>query len=139
MKRLFSKLALVPVLIVALTFLVSGTASAQSTVANHHTVPMTAAAPLTSCPPTIQQGSTGSVVKTLQRALNGLYLDFDDPSFFENSPDNFHPPLTVDGGFGPLTRNAVIDFQTWNSPAFGGTLNVDGIVGPKTWHVLHKC
>ncbi len=134
MKRLFPKMALVLVLIAALTFLVSGTASAQSTVVNHHTVPMTAAAPLTSCPPTIQEGSTGSVVVTLQRALNELYRDFDDPSWFVNSPDNFHPPLAVDGSFGPLTRNAVIDFQFWNPP-----LQVDGIVGPQTWHVLHKC
>jgi len=134
MKRLFPKMALVLVLIAALTVLVGGTASAQSTAANHQTVTTAVAAPLASCPPTIQEGSTGSVVVTLQRALNELYRDFDDPSWFLNSPDNFQPPLAVDGIFGPLTRNAVIGFQFWNPP-----LQVDGIVGPQTWHVLHKC
>jgi peptidoglycan hydrolase-like protein with peptidoglycan-binding domain len=130
MKRIFSKIALSLVLIAALTFLIGGTASAQSTVTNHQT----ATTIPNSCPPTIQQGSQGAAVVTLQQALNELYRDFDDSSFWENSPNNAHPPLSVDGIFGSNTRAAVLDFQNWNPP-----LAQDGIVGPMTWHVLHKC
>lgn len=119
----------------AFTGVTSHHAFAASTTAARHT---TAAVAL-SCPPTVQYGSSGSAVKTLQSALNELYQDYDDPSYYEMSPDSFNYPLAVDGSFGPQTRNAVIDFQTWNSPAFGGNLVVDGIVGPNTWHVLHKC
>lgn len=130
MKRVFSKISVSLVLIAALTFLIGSTALAQSATTNHRTVTTIANA----CPPTIQQGSQGAAVVTLQNALHELYRDFDDLSFFENSPHNFHPPISVDGTFGPLTRTAVLDFQYWNSP-----LAQDGIVGPATWHVLHKC
>lgn len=40
------------------------------------------------------------------------------------------PTLAVDGAFGPLTKQAVENVQTF----FG--LSVDGIVGPQTWPVL---
>lgn len=135
MKRIFSRMVLALGLIAALTFLFSGTASAQMAPTTHQTVTTVAAA----CPPTVSEGSTGSAVRTLQSALNELFNDTDDPSFYEMSPDTFHHPLTVDGDFGSQTLHAVIDFQTWNSPAFGGTLQVDGIIGPQSWHVLHKC
>jgi peptidoglycan hydrolase-like protein with peptidoglycan-binding domain len=85
-----------------------------------------------SCP-TLSLGSTGSVVKTLQGKLNYLYERYSDPRWFENWPDDFKPPLAVDGIFGRLTRNAVIDYQTWNG------LQVDGIVGPQTWRSLGGC
>lgn len=81
------------------------------------------------CPTTIHNGNSGSLVKTLQSRLNTLYGD----KAFPNSPYNFHPKLTVDGSFGPLTTNAVKDFQNKKS------IGVDGIVGPVTWHDLGYC
>lgn len=65
--------------------------------------------------PTIQQGSTGTAVKRLQRALR-------------RTPNL---SIVVDGVFGPATHAAVIDFQQGNPP-----LVVDGIVGPHTWAKL---
>ncbi len=65
--------------------------------------------------PTIQQGSTGAVVRRLQRALR-------------RTPNL---SLVVDGIFGPATHAAVIAFQQGNPP-----LVVDGIVGPHTWAAL---
>jgi peptidoglycan hydrolase-like protein with peptidoglycan-binding domain len=132
MKRLFSQMALTFALVAMLTFLIGSTASAQSTLTTHRTSTAAISVSL-ACPPTISEGSGGAAVVTLQQALNKLYRDFADPSWWENSPQNAHPPLSVDGSFGPLTRAAVIDFQYWNS------LTQDGIVGPNTWHVLHKC
>jgi serine/threonine protein kinase len=81
------------------------------------------------CPSTIESGSTGSLVKTLQRSLNTHYSAHD----FSNSPYNFSPPLAVDGIFGSLTQSAVKDYQSANG------LQVDGVVGPKTWHSLGYC
>lgn len=57
---------------------------------------------------TIKLGSRGNDVKTLQSKLN----------------------LVADGIFGPITKEAVKDFQKANG------LSVDGIVGPKTWEKL---
>ena len=57
---------------------------------------------------TIRKGSRGGDVATLQHALN----------------------LIADGIFGPITDEAVRDFQRTHN------LGVDGIVGPKTWAAL---
>lgn len=57
---------------------------------------------------TISKGSRGDTVATLQRKLN----------------------LIADGIFGPITDEAVRDFQKSHG------LAVDGIVGPKTWAAL---
>ena len=57
---------------------------------------------------TIRKGSRGNEVATLQRKLN----------------------LIADGIFGPITDEAVRDFQKSHG------LAVDGIVGPKTWDAL---
>jgi peptidoglycan hydrolase-like protein with peptidoglycan-binding domain len=59
------------------------------------------------------QGSSGDVVKVIQGALN------------MNGAS-----LTVDGVFGPATRQAVIDYQTQTG------LTPDGIVGPATAQAL---
>ena len=81
------------------------------------------------CPGTIQNGSSGSLVVTLQSELDSLYSS----KAFPNSPYNFQPPLAKDGQFGPLTANAVKDFQKKKG------LGVDGVVGPQTWHALGHC
>lgn len=71
--------------------------------------------------PTLKQGSTGPVVKSLQRLLtNGA------PGQWNTTPQG------IDGDFGPHTKASVIAFQ-----AFGGVAQ-DGIVGDQTWAVsLH--
>ncbi len=81
------------------------------------------------CPATIQNGSSGSLVMSLQSKLDSLYSQ----KAFPNSPFNFHPPLAKDGQFGTLTANAVKDFQKKKG------LAVDGVVGPMTWHALGNC
>jgi peptidoglycan hydrolase-like protein with peptidoglycan-binding domain len=70
--------------------------------------------------PTLEQGSTGHVVRSLQRVLtNGA-------SEWGTGPGG------IDGDFGPRTRVSVEAFQRW------GRVGVDGIVGDRTWAVsLH--
>jgi hypothetical protein len=67
--------------------------------------------------PTIRYGSRGASVEEAQTKLNTAGAT---------------PPLAVDGIFGPLTRAAVVEFQTNNS------LSPDGIVGPLTWGALDQ-
>lgn len=74
------------------------------------------------CPPTIQNGSQGSWVKTLQERLNAL--GFRDPQ---------GQVLLTDGVFGTRTEYAVKNFQTQHAPP------VDGVVGPITWSALGYC
>jgi peptidoglycan hydrolase-like protein with peptidoglycan-binding domain len=65
--------------------------------------------------PTLQNGSTGSDVKRLQRILVELkLLDYSG----------------IDGSFGPQTESSVKSFQQSSG------LTVDGIVGPQTWQAL---
>ncbi|WP_333354755.1 peptidoglycan-binding protein [Microcoleus sp. herbarium14] len=66
--------------------------------------------------PTVMNGSSGNAVKIVQNVLklNGYYFG------------------TIDGLFGPMTRVAVIQFQTDKA------LPADGIVGKRTWHALSK-
>lgn len=63
--------------------------------------------------PTIQEGSTGPAVITLQTDL-----------------DRLGDTLVIDGDFGPATRAAVIHFQATDN------LTPDGIVGPLTWAAI---
>jgi peptidoglycan hydrolase-like protein with peptidoglycan-binding domain len=71
--------------------------------------------------PTLQQGSTGDVVRSLQQVLtNGAAGEWNTT------------PQGVDGDFGPHTRSSVEAFQRW------GHVTADGIVGDETWSVsLH--
>jgi peptidoglycan hydrolase-like protein with peptidoglycan-binding domain len=71
--------------------------------------------------PTLREGSTGAVVRSLQQVLaNGA------PGQWNTSPG------AIDGDFGPNTRASVQAFQTW------GGVTVDGVVGDQTWAVsLH--
>jgi peptidoglycan hydrolase-like protein with peptidoglycan-binding domain len=71
--------------------------------------------------PTLDQGSSGDVVSSLQTVLtNGA------PGQWVTTP------LGIDGDFGPNTKASVEAFQGW------GAVNVDGIVGDATWSVsLH--
>jgi peptidoglycan hydrolase-like protein with peptidoglycan-binding domain len=70
------------------------------------------------CPQTIQMGSQGEPVASLQLELNWIFGYQDVP---------------VDGYFGATTDAAVRDFQGH----FG--LPVNGIVDPTTWHALGEC
>lgn len=68
---------------------------------------------------TLQQGSRGTEVQSLQ-----YYLAF--IGFFNDSL----PEISIDGIFGPATRNAVVAFQKY----YG--LTPDGIVGRDTWNKI---
>jgi peptidoglycan hydrolase-like protein with peptidoglycan-binding domain len=63
----------------------------------------------------IDQGDTGQAVRALQRLLHDKF-GYDE--------------VNVDADFGPITKNAVLDFQAEYD------LDVDGIVGPDTWQAL---
>lgn len=63
--------------------------------------------------PTLALGARGPSVRALQQTLVGLEWE-----------------LAVDGVFGPVTDQAVREFQAQNE------LDVDGIVGPRTWEAL---
>lgn len=65
-------------------------------------------------PPTISEGATGPTVRWAQYLLVRRTLS-----------DN-----QIDGIFGPVTKNAVEEFQS------GSGLTVDGVVGPATWAAL---
>ena len=68
--------------------------------------------------PTLQEGSTGPVVSSLQTILTNA------------AASNWGvTPLGIDGDFGPNTRASVEAFQAW------GQVAVDGIVGDQTWSV----
>jgi len=70
--------------------------------------------------PTLQEGSTGDVVKSLQRVLSTGAAEWGVT------------PGAIDGQFGPKTKSSVIAFQKW------GGVTQDGVVGDQTWTVsLH--
>lgn len=71
--------------------------------------------------PTLSEGSSGDVVRSLQTLLtNGA------PGYWGTTPQG------IDGDFGPHTKASVEAFQAW------GGVGVDGVVGDQTWSVsLH--
>jgi len=71
--------------------------------------------------PTLEEGSSGEVVRSLQTVLTN------------GAPDEWNvTPQGIDGDFGPHTRASVEAFQRW------GGVPVDGIVEDQTWSVsLH--
>lgn len=69
----------------------------------------------------LQNGSKGPDVALVQIWLNGV----------RGNCLNY-PVLTVDGGFGSKTNNAVRQFQTQNN------LTADGKVGQNTWNALYN-
>ena len=71
--------------------------------------------------PTLEEGSIGAVVRSLQEVLlNGA------------SGQWYTAPGAFDGEFGPYTKVSVQAFQTW------GGVKSDGVVGDQTWAVsLH--
>jgi peptidoglycan hydrolase-like protein with peptidoglycan-binding domain len=71
-------------------------------------------------PPTLDQGSTGTVVEKLQTTLNQGRGSFAPIS---------NPVLAVDGQYGPLTKGAVEGTQK------EAQITADGIVGLQTWAV----
>lgn len=64
---------------------------------------------------TYQTGSTGDNVREIQSLLT----------------QRGYSPGPVDGIFGPLTKTAVMRFQSDRG------ITIDGIVGPTTWAMLH--
>ncbi len=69
-------------------------------------------------PPTLAEGSRGTVVEKLQTALNEGRGDFAPSS---------NPVLAVDGSYGPKTASAVKGTQK------SGHIEADGVVGLQTW------
>jgi peptidoglycan hydrolase-like protein with peptidoglycan-binding domain len=69
-------------------------------------------------PPTLSEGSHGTVVEKLQKALNEGRGSFAPQS---------NPVLALDGAFGPHTATAVKGAQQ------SGGIGADGIVGLQTW------
>jgi peptidoglycan hydrolase-like protein with peptidoglycan-binding domain len=71
--------------------------------------------------PTLEEGSSGNVVRSLQTLLtNGASGQWGTT------------PQGIDGNFGPHTKASVKAFQAW------GGVAVDGVVGDQTWSVsLH--
>ncbi len=70
--------------------------------------------------PTLHEGSSGDVVKSLQKVLSNGATEWGVS------------PGAVDGQFGPKTKASVDAFQKW------GGVAQDGIVGDQTWDVsLH--
>jgi peptidoglycan hydrolase-like protein with peptidoglycan-binding domain len=66
--------------------------------------------------PTLEQGASGNVVKSLQQVLAA------------GAPGEWNTgPGPIDGNFGPATAASVESFQAWAGVA------ADGVVGDQTW------
>ena len=68
--------------------------------------------------PTLRQGASGDVVRSLQHVLT------------QGAPGQWNrTPQGIDGSYGPNTQASVEAFQQW------GGVPVNGIVGEQTWDV----
>ena len=67
-----------------------------------------------------RQGSQSACVGYIQAMLN--YDDYEH--------------LSVDNSFGPLTRAAVVSRQNIWRDNFQPSMQIDGVVGPQTWHAI---
>ncbi len=74
-------------------------------------------------PQVIQRGSRGNAVRLLQEILKSFAFPAFDPG-------------PIDSIFGINTENAVKEFQSQFFDFDGNPLQVDGIVGQKTWTAL---
>lgn len=106
----------------AIAILLVGAAGTVTLLATHAD-PLTTTNPY-SCPthPQTGVGNAGTCVKNIQWQLNNFRR-----AIYKEAP------ITVDGDFGPNTKAAVVQFQTWNNIAH------DGIVGPQTWGEFNDC
>ena len=87
-------------------------------VASQVTIPAAATPATEASIPVLRQASRGAEVRKLQRQLN-----------VRLAPT---PDLAVDGIFGPVTLQAVLQYQK------GVSIGADGIVGKQTWYHLLK-
>ncbi len=78
-------------------------------------------------PGLLKPGSSGRAVRELQRRL--LELGY-------RVMGQRGKTLTADGDFGPVTEEAVVEFQMQSVDRQGNPLDADGKVGPVTWEVL---
>lgn len=78
-------------------------------------------------PGLLRKGSKGTAVQIVQRRLRELGYQF---------PGYRRKELLADGDFGPVTEEAVCEFQMQHTDGSGNPLVVDGAVGPLTWEVL---
>ncbi len=67
----------------------------------------------------LYEGNSGNAVRMLQQGLKSKGFD----------------PGAIDGIFGPRTKAAVIQLQTYGTP----TTNTQGVVGPLTWGAALGC
>jgi hypothetical protein len=107
-----------PVLIIILGALIVLGAFPVTPASAHSAAEIVAPARIARANPTLRRGSIGAPVKELQQRLN---------TWLPNAPKPRPAPLVVDGIFGAKTEAAVHTFQQ------AMKLEVDGIVGPKTW------
>ncbi|MDX9980335.1 MAG: peptidoglycan-binding protein [Lentisphaeria bacterium] len=75
----------------------------------------------------LKRGSSGPSVALLQRRLIELGYGLLTPA---------GRSLVADGHFGPMTEEALCEFQMRHTDSAGNALSVDGIAGPLTWQAL---
>jgi Putative peptidoglycan binding domain len=104
--------------LLACALLFTAVTAPQVTAASRNMVVAHPATTSRECPQTVQEGSRGAAVTTLQLELNWIFGYKDVP---------------IDSVFGPETDTAVRDFQS------KAGLPANGVVDPATWHALGEC